>query len=74
MSGPKNRLPLSPAQAVYLRELVEDDLEETAELTAGEKQQAKSIIRKLDEILLDFGERGVLPSQKRHKDASISKE
>lgn len=53
MSGPKTRMALTPAQAVYLRDLVEDDLAET-ELTKDETMQARAILRKLREVLLAF--------------------
>lgn len=62
MSGPKRRMAITPAQAVYLRDLVADDLVQT-ELTKGEQQQARAILRKLKDEIDVFETWGVLPHQ-----------
>lgn len=50
MSGSKYNLSLTLAQAIYLRDLVKDDLRETT-LTTSEQQQARSLIRKLNKLI-----------------------
>lgn len=50
MSGSKHRLSITLAQTVYLRDLVKDDLDAT-ELTTSERQQARSLLRKLNELM-----------------------
>lgn len=54
MSGPKTRLTVTPAQATYLLELVQDDLANTEDLTKQERQQAHSIRDKLAAILVSM--------------------
>lgn len=53
MSGPKRRLSVSLAQAIYLHELVKDDMEVT-ELTVSEQQQARALKRKLSELIHEW--------------------
>lgn len=50
MSGQKHRLSVTLAQATYLRDLITDDLDATR-LTTSERQQARSLLRKLNELI-----------------------
>lgn len=54
MSGIKRRLAVTEAQAEYLTELIEDDLEGTTDLTSNERDQAKSLLKKLRALNFDF--------------------
>lgn len=56
----KKTLELTASQSAYLLELVQDDIEVT-ELTPGETERARSIIRKLKGMVRGFIFSGALP-------------
>jgi predicted DNA-binding protein len=46
----KRNLSISPTTARYLRDLIEDDLDQTEDLTESERRAAQTVLRRLEKM------------------------